>query len=124
MPLAISKLLFVDDKELTVLLLLQTWKMLTNLVSFKEVVNYLYGSMRETSHLRDRCPQPANWMVAEMLANELDYPCKVVIKAQDQGHWFLSDAIHRCAMLWNHMCLELSKLEEEEQHTQEEEDTE
>ena len=86
MPLAISKSLFVDDKVLTVLLLVQTWKMLTNLVSFKEVVNYLYGNMRETSHLRDRCPQPANWMVAEMLADELDYPCKVVIKTQDQGH--------------------------------------
>ena len=106
------------------LLLLQTWRMLTSLVSFKEVVNYLYGSMRETSHLRDRCPQPANWMVAELLSKELDYPCKVVIKAQDQGHWFLSNAVHRCAMLWKHMSVELSKLQSEEEETQEEHETE
>ena len=98
--------------------------MLTNLVGFKQVVNYLYGSMRETAHLRDRCPQPANWTVAELLAAELDYPCKVVIKAQDQGHWFLSDAVHRCVMLWRHMCEELDKVQHEDDETQEEEPSE
>lgn len=37
-----------------------------------------------------------------LLAKELDYPCKLAsIKAQDKGHWFLSDAIHRCTMLWS-----------------------
>ena len=105
-------------------LLLQTWKMLTNMLSFKEVVNYMYGTMRETAHLRNRCPQPANWTVAEVLAGELDYPCKVVIKAQDQGHWFLSDVVHMCVMLYKHMSDELDKLLQEEEATQEEDDTE
>ena len=92
--------------------------MLTNLVSFKGVVDFMYGNMSETRHLRDRCPQPATWTVAELLAKELDYPCKVVVKAQDQGHWFLSDAIHRCANLWKHMSIELDKVEAQEDETE------
>ena len=98
--------------------------MLTSIVSYREVVNYMYNSMPETAHLRDRCPQPAAWAVAELLARELDYPCKVVIKAQDQGHWFLSDAVHRCAMMWKHLSDELDKLHEVEEQTQEEDDSE
>jgi hypothetical protein len=74
-------------------LLLQTWKMLRNLIGFKEVVNYMYGTMRETSHLRDRYPQPSIWAIAEMLVGDLDCPCNVVIKTHDQGHWYLSDDI-------------------------------
>ena len=84
--------------------------MLTSLINFKTVVNYLYGNMAETSKLRDRCPQPTTWRVAELVAQELDYPCKVVIKAQDQGHWFLLDAIHRCTALWKHMSVTIAKL--------------
>ncbi len=97
--------------------------MLRNLIGFKEVVNYMYGTTRETSHLRDRCPQPAIWAIAEMLAGELNYPCKVVIKAQDQGHWYLTDDIHMCVLLHKHMSDELSKLQQDEESTQEEDDT-
>ena len=87
--------------------------MLTNLVNHKCIVDYLYGSMGGTSHLRDWCPQPATWRVVELLAKELDYPCKVVIKAQDQGHWYLSDAIHRCTSLWKHMTVKIKELIDE-----------
>ena len=94
-------------------------------MNFKHIVNYLYGSMAETSHLRDRCPQPITWRVVELLAQELEYPCKVVIKAQDQGHWFLSDAIHRCTALWKHMSdmMEQLVVAAESEETQEEDRT-
>jgi hypothetical protein len=53
--------------DLDFCMLLQTWKMLRNLIGFKDVVNFMYGTMRETSHLRDRCPQPTSWAIAEVL---------------------------------------------------------
>jgi len=83
--------------------------MLRNLFGFKEVVNYMYGAMRETRHLRERCTQLANWAIAEMLAGELDYPYKVDIKAHDQGHYYLSDVIYICVLLYKHMSEELSQ---------------
>lgn len=77
--------------------------MLDGLLSKEKVVNYLYGEMKETSHLRDRVPAPMEWSVAKCLVRELEYPCKVVVKSQDKGHWLLSDAMHRMACLYQHL---------------------
>ena len=87
----------------------------SNLINFREVINFMYGSMAETTHLRDRCPLLATWSIAELLVQELDFPCKVVIKAQDQGHWVLSDAIHRCTTLWKDLADGVQALIEEEE---------
>ena len=77
--------------------------MLAGLIEREQVVNYLYGEMPETEHLRDRHPHPVEWSQAKVLVRELDYPCKVVVKAQDQGHWYLSDAMHRMVALYKHL---------------------
>ena len=37
------------------------------------------------------------------IVDELDYPCRIVVKSQDQGHWFMSDALSRVAGLYVHL---------------------
>lgn len=72
------------------------------MLELKEVVHHLYSEEAPIG-LRARCPSPSDWHVAKAVVDELDYPCKVVVKAQDKGHWLLSDALHRLARLYNHL---------------------
>jgi CO/xanthine dehydrogenase Mo-binding subunit len=85
--------------------------MLAGLVEREKVINHLYGEMPKTQNLRDRHPQPVEWSQAKALMKELDYPCKVVVKAQDQGHWYLSYAMHRMVALYKHLLDGLLELE-------------
>lgn len=69
----------------------------------QRVIDHMYGFMAATSHLRGRRPAEEDWAAARAITDELDYPCKVVMKAQDQGHWFMSDGVHRVAGLYLHL---------------------
>ena len=69
----------------------------------KKVINYLYGECAETSHLRARCLASADWAVSEAIVEELDFPCKLVIKAQDNGHGLLSGGVMRACDLYIHI---------------------
>ena len=87
--------------------------MLQGLLAKQEVITYMYGESPETTHLRARCPAHVDWDVSQTIVNELEYPCKVIVKAQDKGHWFLSDALNRAAKLYIHVSKGLEKLSEE-----------
>lgn len=63
--------------------------MLEGLISKKDVVNHLYGEMEVTADMRDRCPSALEWATAQAIKDVLDYPCTVVIKAQDKGMWHI-----------------------------------
>ena len=88
--------------------------MLEGLTNMEKAVNYMYGEMPATAHLRDRVPSPTEWSVAHMLQKELDYPCRVVVQTQDQGHWMMSDAMHRMGSLHQYMRQKLVEAEQEE----------
>jgi len=88
-----------------------TWRMLAGLVEREKVINHLYGGMPETQNLRDRHPQPVEWSQAKAFMKELDYPCKVVVKAQDQGQWYIFDAMHKMVALYKHLLDGLLELE-------------
>eukprot|EP00873_Tetraselmis_striata_P003878 jgi/Tetstr1/424142/TSEL_014750.t1 len=79
-----------------------TWRMLTRMLLMKDVVHQLYSEDAPMSK-RDRCPTPTDWHVAKAVVDELDYQCKVVVKAHDKGHWLLSDALNRLAGLHHHL---------------------
>jgi hypothetical protein len=71
-----------------------TWKMLSGLLGARQVIDYLYGEMRETQHLRERLPSALEWEVSRAVEEILSHPCKMVMKAQSQNaHWLLPDAI-------------------------------
>jgi hypothetical protein len=71
-----------------------TWKMLSGLLGARQVIDYLYGEMRETQHLRERLPSALEWEVIRAVEEILSHPCKMVMKAQSQNaHWLLPDAI-------------------------------
>mmetsp|Transcript_15293 Transcript_15293/g.39379 ORF Transcript_15293/g.39379 Transcript_15293/m.39379 type:complete len:133 (+) Transcript_15293:216-614(+) len=76
--------------------------MLARMLLMKDVVHQLFSEDRPISK-RDRCPTPTDWHVAKAVVNELDFPCKVVVKAQDKGHWLLSDALNRLACMYHHL---------------------
>ena len=82
-----------------------TWKMLKGLLGARQVIDYLYGEMRETQHLRERQPSALEWEVSKAVEEVLSHPCKMVIKAQSQNlHWLLPDAI--ISVLNLHLALE------------------
>eukprot|EP00873_Tetraselmis_striata_P024050 jgi/Tetstr1/444314/TSEL_032205.t1 len=70
-----------------------TWRMLARMLLMKDVVHQFYSEDAPISK-RGRCPTPIDWHVAKAVVDELDYPCKVVVKAHDKGHWLLSDALN------------------------------
>ncbi len=71
-----------------------TWKMLSGLIGAKQVIDYLYGEMRETQHLRESLPFALEWEVSKAVEEVLRHPCCLVIKTQSQNaHWLLPDAI-------------------------------
>mmetsp|Transcript_12990 Transcript_12990/g.36526 ORF Transcript_12990/g.36526 Transcript_12990/m.36526 type:complete len:274 (-) Transcript_12990:544-1365(-) len=90
-----------------------TWRMLQGLLNMKKIITYIYGEHPETPHLRLRCPTPVDWSVAATICKELHYPCKVVVQAQSNGHWILSDVIYRVAQLYLHMKNALRNVDEE-----------
>ncbi len=60
----------------------------------RQVIDYLYGEMRETQHLRERMPSALEWEVSNAMEEKLSHPCKMAMKAQSQNaHWLLPDAI-------------------------------
>eukprot|EP00873_Tetraselmis_striata_P025693 jgi/Tetstr1/445957/TSEL_033584.t1 len=79
-----------------------TWRMLARMLLMKDVVHQLFSEDAPISK-RDRCPTPSDWHVAKAVVDELDFPCKVVVKAHDKGHWLLSDALNRLARLYHHL---------------------
>jgi hypothetical protein len=77
--------------------------MLDGLLAMRDVITFMYSSMMETVQFRKRTPKDEHWLVAKVIVDELDYPCKIVLKSQDQGHWFMSDALYRVADLYLHL---------------------
>ena len=67
----------------------------------------------ETTHLRARCPAHVDKDVSESIVSELQYPCKLVVKAQDTRYVFMSDALNRAAKLYSHVTKGLQTLSEE-----------
>ena len=59
--------------------------MLLGLLEKRKAVCHLYGEMEETEDMRDRCPSTVDWQVARAITDVPDYPCSVVVKAQDEG---------------------------------------
>ena len=74
--------------------------MLDGLLAMRDVITFMYSSMMETVQFRKRTPQDEHWLVAKVIVDELDYPCRIVVKSQDQGHWFMSDALSMVAGLY------------------------
>ncbi len=71
-----------------------TWKMSKGMLGARQVINYLYGEMRETQHLRERLPSALEWEVSKDVEEIVRHPCRLVTKAQSQNdHWLLLDAI-------------------------------
>ena len=71
-----------------------TWKMLKGLLGARHVIDYLYGEMRETQHLRERQPSALEWKFSKAMEEILRHPCSLVMKAQSQNaYWLLPDAI-------------------------------
>jgi hypothetical protein len=74
--------------------------MLAGLLKARRVIEYIYGEMAETSHLRTRLPTATKWEVNQAIHDVLHEPCGIVTKAQSQNtHWLLSDAIYSVAKL-------------------------
>ena len=79
--------------------------MLKGMLNARQVIDYLYGEMRETQHLRDRQPSAVEWEVNKAVEEVLRHPCSLVMKAQSQNaHWLLPDAI--ISVLNLHMILD------------------
>ena len=67
---------------------------LKGMLGARHVIDYLYGEMRETQHLRERQPSALEWEISKAVDEILSHPCKMVIKAQSQNaHWLLPHAI-------------------------------
>ena len=45
--------------------------------------------------MESREPTRNDWETGKTVQQALEVPCKLVVKAQDKGHWLLSDAVHR-----------------------------
>jgi hypothetical protein len=45
--------------------------------------------------MESREPTRNDWETGKTVQQALEVPCRLVVKAQDKGHWLLSDAIHR-----------------------------
>jgi len=68
--------------------------MLKGMLGARQVVDYLYGEMRETQHLRERLPSALEWEVNKAVEEVLSHPRSLVMKAQSQNaHWLLLGAI-------------------------------
>jgi hypothetical protein len=68
--------------------------MLKGMLGARQVIDYLYGEMRETQHLREIQPFALEWEVSKIVEEILRDPCSLVMKAQSQNaHWLLPDAI-------------------------------
>ena len=68
--------------------------MLAGMLGARQVIDYLYGEMPETKHLRERLPSALEWEVSKAVEEILSHPCRLVVKAQSQNaHWLLPDAI-------------------------------
>ena len=68
--------------------------MLKGMIGARQVIDYLYGEMRETQHLRERQPSALEWEVSKAVEEILRHPCSLVMKAQSQNaHWLLLGAI-------------------------------
>ncbi len=64
--------------------------MLKGMLGARQVIDYLYGEMRETQHLRDIQPFALEWEVSKAVEEILRLPCSLVMKAQSQNaHWLL-----------------------------------
>ena len=99
-----------------------TWKMLIGMIGARQVIDYLYGEMPETKHLRERLPSALEWEVSKAVEEILSHPCKLVIQAQSQNaHWLLPDAI--ISVLNLHLALQ-HKLASPLQMVEDEEDEE
>ena len=68
--------------------------MLKGMLGARQVIDYLYGEMRETQHLRDRQPSALEWEVSKAVEEVLRHPWSLVMKAQSQNaHWLLPNGI-------------------------------
>jgi len=68
--------------------------MLKGMRGARQVIDFLYGEMRETQHLRDRQPSAVDWEVGKAVEEILRHSCSMVMKAQSQNaHWLLPGAI-------------------------------
>ena len=75
------------------------------MIGARQVIDYLYGEIRETQHLRERLSFALEWEVIKAVEEILSHPCQLVIQAQSQyAHWLLPDAI--ISVLNLHMTLE------------------
>jgi hypothetical protein len=82
--------------------------MLVGLLQAKAVIDYLYGEMQETQHLRTKKPIATEWEVCEAVHDVLRDPCTIVTHAQSQNsHWILFDALHSVAKLQRTMSAKL-----------------
>jgi hypothetical protein len=79
--------------------------MLIGMIGARHVIDYLYGEMQETKHLRERLPSALEWEVSKTVEEILSHPCKLFIQAQSKNaHWLFPDAI--ISVLNLHMALE------------------
>ena len=65
----------------------------------KEIWTRLFGREVDMDH-RDKEPRLEDYDVGQKIHDVLSYPCTVVIKSQDKGHWLMSDAINRVARMY------------------------
>lgn len=65
--------------------------MLDSLLEQKKTVDHCFTEIAPEK-FRSRAPTEVEWIAVAQYHKVLEYPSKVVIKAEDKGHWFLSDA--------------------------------
>ena len=56
--------------------------------------------VHELDGMEHREPTRADWAIARKMVDVLEYPCTVVVKTQDKGHWMLSDALNRLGKMY------------------------
>ena len=85
------------------------YKCVAQLTGVKDVIQQLYGSQKKAK-MRARVPSADMWEIADTLRDTLSYTCKVAFKAQDHGHWFLSDGCNRLCDIYSKACIQLNEL--------------
>mmetsp|Transcript_30298 Transcript_30298/g.85613 ORF Transcript_30298/g.85613 Transcript_30298/m.85613 type:complete len:161 (+) Transcript_30298:2101-2583(+) len=72
--------------------------MLSFMVARRPAVCRMFTNVLEGMERRD--PSSRDWEVGEKVFEVLDYPCMLVLKAQDKGHWLLPHAVHNLCRLF------------------------
>ena len=92
--------------------------MLSEMTKRRAAIRRMFTHVMSNSQNIYRDPSNLDWAIGERVSNVLDTPCKIVVKSQSKGHWYLPDAIVSMAKLYVNCTSRMAALREPTDPTQ------